>query len=172
MAAPRRHLPVLQTPKAAASAPVGARGEGEATQPPWHWVPLGTTLSVLTFALFASGAARVSTRIYAATYGAHPTAAEVAAVRAARPVAARGAELAAGLVPLAALLAAVALGGWFVGRFGRGTSARHGTLSGLTTAVLFWAVTGRMGALLAVVPVAMAVGYGAARWGVWRRDRA
>jgi len=113
----------------------------------------------------------VSTRIYAATYGLAPTAARVAAVRAARPFAARSAELAAGVVPLVALLAAVGLGGWFVGRFGRGTTARHGTLSGLTTAVLFWAVTGRMGALLAVVPFAMLVGYGAARWGAHRRDR-
>lgn len=54
---------------------------------------------------------------------------------------------------------------------GRGTTARHGTLSGMTTAVLFRAMTGRMGALLAVVPVAMIVSYGAAPWGVWRSDR-
>ncbi len=170
MASPRRHLPVLNAP-APPPTPSAAPAEGEEARPPWHWVPLGTTVSVVCFALLASAAAAVSIRIYAATYGLAPTPISIAAVRAAQPLAARGAEMLAGMVPLGALLASVALGGWFVGRFGRGTTARHGTLSGLTTSLLFWAVAGRMGALLAVVPFAMAVGYGAARWGTARRDR-
>lgn len=171
MASPRRHLPVLNAPPSAPT-PAAEPAEGGVTQVPWHWVPLGTTVSVVCFALLASAAAAASMRIYAATYGLGPTPISIAAVRAARPMAARGAEMLAGLVPLGALLASVALGGWFVGRFGRGTTARHGALSGLTTSLLFWAVAGRMGALLAVVPFAMAVGYGAARWGTSRRDRA
>ena len=67
------------------------------------------------------------------------------------------------------LLLSVAVGSYVVGRRGNGTNARHGMLSGGLTVLIFWAVTGRLWSLLALVPVAMAVGYYGARWGVARR---
>ena len=92
-------------------------------------------------------------------------------IRAAHPAAARSVELVAALIPLLTLLLAVAVGSYVVGRRGDRTNARHGMLSGGLTVLVFWAVTGRLWSLLALVPVAMAVGLFTARWGAVRRDR-
>jgi hypothetical protein len=160
----RRHLPVLQTPAPAAPATTTAAAGEE--PPPWHWIPLGTVVSVVVFALLAQGAAALAARLLARVYPPHSTAAQLAAIRASRGAAAVATELAAGMVPLAALLAAVGLGGYVVGRYGDRTNDRHGTLSGLCTAVLFWAVTGRLGTMLAVVPFAGLAGWLGARGGL------
>lgn len=163
----RRHLPVL--PSAPQPAPAAAPEGAPEEPPPWHWIPLGTVVSVVAFALLAQGAAALSSRLLARVYPPHATPAEMAAIRAADPAAART-ELLAGAVPMAALLASVALGGYVVGRYGARTNARHGTLSGACTAVLFWAVTGRLWAMLAMVPLAMVAGWAAARGGVAVRE--
>ena len=92
-------------------------------------------------------------------------------MRRANPVGAYATELAAGMIPLATLLASVALGGYFIGRYGERTNDRHGALSGLCTALLFWAVTGRLGSMLAVVPFAAAAGWLAAKGGAAVRAR-
>ena len=165
--AARRHLPVLQN----APSPAPATPASEADEaPPWHWIPLGSVVSVLAYALLAQGAVALSVKLLATVYPPHATAAQIASIRASN----RGAaltELAAGMVPVAALLASVGLGGYFIGRYGARTNARHGTLSGLVTAALFWLVTGRLTAMLLMVPLAMAAGWGAARAGTWVRDR-
>lgn len=158
--AARRHLPVLPNhppPKAPTSHPTSS--ETDEKPPPWHWIPLGTVVSVVTFALLAQGAAALSVRALARVYGASATAATIARVRAERPFDARAAELVAGISPVVALSAAVSLGGFFIGRYGDRTNPRHGTLSGALTALLFWAVTGRMGVILALVPVCAAIGW-------------
>ncbi len=167
--AARRHLPVLQGPATPAPA-TPAASSGDAAEPPaWHWIPMGTVISVVAFALLAQGAAALSVRLLGRVYPPHATPAQIAAIRASRGASAVATELAAGAVPLAALVASVALGGFVIGRWGERTNARHGTLSGLVTAGLFWAVTGRLPTLLAVVPVAMVAGWAAARWGATRR---
>lgn len=166
----RRHLPVLQN-TAAPSAPTAAEGSAE-EPPPWHWIPLGTVVSVVGFALLAQGAASLSTRVLARVYRPGISVAEIAAVRRANPAGAYATELLAGVIPLLALLASVALGGYFIGRYGERTNARHGTLSGACTGVLFWLVTGRLTTMLLVIPFAMAAGWGAARAGNLVRDRA
>ncbi|MBL8604477.1 MAG: hypothetical protein JNK72_21300 [Myxococcales bacterium] len=164
--ATRRHLPVLQsTPRAAPPEPAAA----EAEAPPWHWIPLGTTLSVVVFALLAQGAGRLSVRVFEGVYGVNPSAAQIAAVRAARPLAAHRAELVGGLIPVGALLLSVGLGAWVVGRFGPSAHARHGMLSGALTALVFWAVAGRLWGVLWVVPLAMVSGWAATRLGLLRR---
>ncbi|MFO0607760.1 MAG: hypothetical protein U0324_31645 [Polyangiales bacterium] len=170
----RRHLPVLNAPAPAPKAAPApdANADGSADEPPpWHWVPLGTVVSVVAFALLAQGAASLATRVLARVYPPGSTATQLAAIRAARGAAAVATELVAGMVPLAALLAAVALGGFVVGRYGERTNDRHGALSGLCTGVVFWAVTGRLGAMLAVVPFAGAAGWAAARAGLAVRAR-
>ena len=103
--------------------------------------------------------------------GEHATAAQVAHIRAAHPAAARSVELTAALIPVLALLLAVAVGSYVVGRRGDRTNARHGMLSGGLTVMIFWVVTGRLWSLLPLVPLAMALGHLAGRWGVARRDR-
>jgi hypothetical protein len=165
---PRRHLPVLNSPAAAPDSVSEARDEA----PPWHWVPMGTVVSVLAFALLAQGAASLTVRILAWVYPPGSSAERLAAIRATRGAAAVATEVLAGLVPLAALLASVALGGFVVGRYGGRSNDRHGMLSGLCTGGLFWAVTGRLTAILAVLPVAAAVGWLAARAGRGLRARA
>ena len=134
----RRHLPILRD-AAPATVPASPSDEAASEPPPWHWIPLGTTVSLVGFGLLAQGAA------------------------------ARSVELTAALIPLFTLLLSVAVGSYVVGRRGNGTNARHGMLSGGLTVLIFWAVTGRLWSLLALVPVAMAVGYYGARWGVARR---
>ena len=163
----RRHLPIVRE-----TAPVAALSpsSSEASEPPpWHWVPLGTTVSLVGFGLLAQGAAALSVRLLGRVYPLGSTAAQVAHIRAAHPAAARSVELVAALIPLLTLLLAVAVGSYVVGRRGDRTNARHGMLSGGLTVLIFWAVTGRLWSLLALVPVAMAVGYYGARWGVARR---
>jgi hypothetical protein len=164
----RRHLPVLNTPAPAAPAPTPA---ADNDPPPWHWIPMGTVVSVVTFALLAQGAAALVAKLLARVYPPHSTAAQMAAIRAARGTSAVATELVAGMIPLVTLLAAVGLGGYVIGRYGERTNERHGTLSGLCTAVLFWAVPGRLWAMLAVVPFAMGAGWLAARGGVAVRTR-
>lgn len=164
----RRHLPVLNTP---APAPPAPPAEAENEPPPWHWIPMGTVISVVAFALLAQGAAALAVRLLARVYPPNSTAAQMAAIRAARGASATTTELAAGMIPLATLLASVGLGGYVIGRYGERTNERHGMLSGLCTAVLFWAVTGRLGVMLAVVPFAMGAGWLAARGGTAVRAR-
>ena len=165
----RRHLPVLHQ----ASATPAADAPSSAEEPPaWHWVPLGTTLSVLGFALLAQGAAALAVRILGRVYPPNATAAQITALRAARPAVAGGVELLAAMVPVAALLLATGAGAYVVGRRGAGTNARHGMLSAGLTVLLLWAVTGRLGSMLLLVPVAMALGLGCASWGAARRAAA
>ncbi len=167
--AARRHLPVLpNTPPATPATHDGGADE----PPPWHWIPLGSVVSVVAFALLAQGAASLSTRILARVYRPNLTAAEIAVIRRADPTRAYATELAAGAVPIAALVASVALGGYFIGRYGARTNARHGTLSGACTAALFWFVTGRLPSMLLMIPLAMLAGWAAAKGGAAVRARA
>lgn len=132
---------------------------------------MGSVVSVVVFALLAQGAAALSTRILGRVYRPHTTAAEIASIRRANPASAYATELTAGLVPVAALLLSVALGGYVIGRYGDRTNARHGTLSGACTAALFWAVTGRLPTMLLMIPFAMVAGWLGARGGVAVRAR-
>ncbi len=166
--AARRHLPVLQNTAPSASPTAETAPEDP---PPWHWIPLGSVVSVVTFALLAQGAATLSTRLLSRVYRPGLSVAEIAAIRSANPVSAYGTELVAGVVPLVALLASVGLGGYFIGRYGERTNARHGTLSGACTGLLFWLVTGRLSTMLAVIPFAMLAGWAAALGGTRVRDR-
>lgn len=164
----RRHLPILRD---AAPAPAAPADEAAVEQPPWHWIPLGTTVSLVGFGLLAQGAATLSVRLLGRVYPMGATRAQVAHIRAAHPATARSVELAAAVIPLLTLMLAVAVGSYVVGRRGDRTNARHGMLSGGLTVLIFWAVTGRLWSLLALVPVAMGVGFVSARWGAARRDR-
>lgn len=165
--AARRHLPVLQ--QAPAPTPPPDRMD---EPPPWHWIPMGTVVSVVAFALLAQAAASLSLRALAVVYRPGATTAEIAAVRAREPLRANAMELLAGAVPAATFLLAVALGGFVVGRYGPQTNHRHGVLSGACTALLCWLLTGRMTVMLVMVPLAMLAAGAAARWGVRLRDRA
>lgn len=156
----RRHLPIVQTP---APAPAEAPADDP---PPWHWIPLGSVASVVLFALFAQGALRLSVALLGRVYRPGATPGEIALARAAHPVTARAMELLAGATPVLALLLSVGAGCYLVGRYGAKTNERHGMLSGACTALLFWAVTGRLWAMLLMVPLAMAAGWAAARLGV------
>ena len=78
--ATRRHLPILQSSPAPAPAPVAAEG-GADEPPPWHWIPLGSVVSVVAFALLAQGAATLSTRILARVYRPNLSVADIAAGR-------------------------------------------------------------------------------------------
>jgi hypothetical protein len=167
----RRHLPIVRDVAPAPAGAAPAATEPAAEPPPWHWVPLGTTVSLVGFALLAQGAAALSVRLLGRVYPLGATAAQVEHIRAAHPATARSVELTAALIPLAALLLAVAVGSYVVGRRGDRTVAQHGMLSGGLTVLVFWAVTGRLASLLALVPVAMALGFAAARAGAARRDR-
>jgi hypothetical protein len=168
----RRHLPILREASAPPSPPPSTpEAAGDAEPPPWHWIPLGTTVSLVGFALLAQGAAALSVRLLGRVYPLGATAAQVAHIRAAHPAAARSVELTAALIPVLALLLAVAVGSYVVGRRGDRTNARHGMLSGGLTVMIFWVVTGRLWSLLPLVPLAMALGHLAGRWGVTRRDR-
>lgn len=165
----RRHLPILREPATAPAPPAAAPAE---EPPPWHWIPLGTTLSIVAFALLAQGAAALSVRLLERVFPHGATAADVARITADRPGPARAAMLGASAIPIAALLVAIGLGGYVVGRRGDRTNARHGMLSGGLTLVVFWAFTGRAWSMLALLPFAMAAGHLAARIGVHRRERA
>lgn len=166
----KRHLPVLREP--AAAGPQGAAPDASADPPPWHWIPLGTVISVVSFALLAQGAARLAVAVLGRVYPPNATAAQIAALRAADPTRARGHELVAGAIPVVALLLSVALGAFVIGRYGDRTNQRHGTLSGAVTALVFWAVTGWMPSMLLMVPLAMVTGWAAAKGGLALRERA
>lgn len=169
----KRHLPVLAGPsRAPTPEPEPTAGEASQEPPPWHWIPLGTTVSVVAFALLAQGVARASHALLARVYGPSATAQDVARVRASHPVGERLAELAPGALAVLALFASVALGGYFVGRYGARTNARHGTLAGALTVLLLWAVTRFQWFMLAMVPFAAAAAWLAARGGVAVRSRA
>lgn len=153
----RRHLTVLPTaPKAS---------EHTDDPPAWHWIPLGTVVSVVVFALLAQGAAKLAVMLLAKVYPPGASAAQITLIRASDPVRARGYELAAGVIPVAGLLLSVALGAYVIGRYGDRTNNRHGMLSGAVTALVFWAVTGWLSTMLVMVPLAMAVGWGATAMG-------
>ena len=168
----RRHLPIVNNSSPAPASGPAPGQEAESEPPPWHWIPLGTVVSVVVFALLAQGAGKLAVHALGRVYRPGMSPAEMAAVRAAHPAEARTAEILAGGIPVVTLLLAVALGGYTIGRYGPRTNARHGTLSGACTGLLLWAVTGRLWAMLAVVPVAMLAGYLGARGGVHVRDRA
>ena len=170
--APRRHLPILQTaPAKAPAAPSADPNAAPEEPPPWHWIPLGTVVSGVTCALLAPGAGALSARALARVYPPGSNAQQVAAIQRAHPSAAYGAELLAGAISTLALLAAVGLGGYFIGRYGSRTNARHGTLSGACTALLFWAVTGWLAPMLVMIPLAMLAGWASAKGGCAIRDR-
>lgn len=167
----RRHLPILR--EAAPAPPPAPSSEAPAEEPPpWHWIPLGATISIVGFALLGQGAAALSVRVLSRVYPPGSSAATIARLRAANPGPAVAAEVGASAIPLAAMLLAVGVGAYVVGRRGDRTNARHGMLSGALTVLVFWAFTGRMWGLLALVPFAMAAGHLAARLGVVRRERA
>ncbi len=172
--ATRRHLPILrETAPAAFGPPPGTPGAPVTEEPPpWHWIPLGTTISIVGFALLAQGAAALSVRLLGRVYRPGSSVAEIARQRAANPDAARVAELGASAIMVATLLLAVAVGAYVVGRRGDRTNARHGMLSGGLMVTVIWAFTGWQWSLLALLPFAMAAGHLAARWGVARRERA
>lgn len=165
----RRHLPVLQERRPEAAAPE-PDPEG-AEPPPWHWIPIGTVVSVVAFALAAPAAAALSLRALARVYRPGATAAQIAAARAQNPLRANMMELVAGFVPAALFLLCVALGGFVVGRYGPKTNHRHGVLSGACTALVCWWVTGRSWTMLLMVPLGMLAAGAAARVGVRQRDR-
>lgn len=167
--AARRHLPVLQQRPQSAPEALPDRAD---EPPPWHWIPMGTVVSVVAFALLAQGAAALSLRALATVYPANAKPADIAAVRARIPLRANAMELLAGTVPALTFLLAVALGGFVVGRYGPQTNHRHGVLSGACTALLVWFVTGRVTAMLLMIPLAMLAAGGAARLGVRLRERA
>lgn len=169
--ATRRHLPILRE-TAPAAPPAPSPGAPAEEPPPWHWIPLGTTLSIVGFALLGQGAAALSVRLLSLVYPPGSSAATIARLRAASPGPAMAAELGAAAIPVATMLLAVGVGAYVVGRRGERTNARHGMLSGGLTVLVFWALTGRSWAMLALVPFAMGVGHLAAHLGVARRERA
>ncbi|MBI5515403.1 MAG: hypothetical protein HY909_16610 [Deltaproteobacteria bacterium] len=146
----RRHLPVVNSPPPRAPDPPSEGAPSE--PPPWHWVPLGTVVSVVAFARLAPGVVWL-----------------LRALLGSAPRAGAGVAALAGALSLAAMLLSIALGGFVLGRYGPETNPRHGTLSGACTAALLWAVTGRAWFLLALVPLGMLVGWAGALGGVRAR---
>ncbi|MEZ4393816.1 MAG: hypothetical protein R3A48_22315 [Polyangiales bacterium] len=160
----RRHLPVLQSAPAAPAAP--------AQEPPaWHWIPLGSVVSLLALIPAAPAMLSGMRAALGLTYRPGSSAGEIAAARAAAPARSVAIELLAAAVPVATVLLCVALGAWVVGRRGARTNHRHGVLSGALTAALCGALAGSVTATLVLVPLAMWVGGAAARAGVARRER-
>lgn len=158
----RRHLPVLPSAPAAPSAP--------AQDPPaWHWIPLGTAISLLALIPAAPAMLSVMRAALGLAYRPGSSASEVAAVRSAAPMRGVAIELLAAAVPVGTVLLCVALGAWVVGRRGARTNHRHGVLSGALTGLLCAALARSVTAALVLVPLAMLVGGGAARAGVGRR---
>jgi hypothetical protein len=143
----RRHLPVVNPTPARAAPPTDAATTAPEEPHPWHWIPLGTVVSVLAFALLAPGVPWLL-RVFV---GPRPASSAVAAL--------------AGGLSLAAMLLAVAAGGAVVGRFGPAPQTRHGALSAVCTTLLLWAVTQRPWFLLCLLPLSLAVGWASAWWG-------
>ena len=84
----RRHLPIVRDVAPAPAGAAPAATEPAAEPPPWHWIPLGTTVSLVGFALLAQGAAALSVRLLGRVYPLGATAAQVEHIRAAHPAAA------------------------------------------------------------------------------------
>lgn len=163
---PRRHLPVLSP--APAAPPSEAAAE---PPPPWHWIPLGSVVSLLALIPLGPVVQRGMRAALEIAYPAGVTAAQLATLRRGAPGRGVAAELLAVTVPVGAVLLCVALGGYVVGRRGERTNHRHGILSGACTALLCGALSGSVVATLALVPLAMLVGGVSARVGVNRRER-
>lgn len=139
--------------------------------PAWHWIPLGTVISLVALIPLAPAMLGVMRRILSRAYRPGLSAAEVAQVRAGAPVRVIALELAASAIPVLTLLLCVALGAYTLGRRGARTNRRHGALSGACTALLCGALAKSLLVTTALVPLAMLVGHFAARAGVQRRDR-
>jgi hypothetical protein len=161
---PRRHLPVLP------AAPAAPPPEAPSEPPPWHWIPLGSVVSLVALIPIGPAVQRVMRAALEVAYPAGATAAQLAALRRASPGRGLAAEVLAVLVPVAAVLLCVGLGGYVVGRRGERTNHRHGVLSGACTALLCGALSGSVVATLVLVPLAMLAGGVSARVGVRRRE--
>lgn len=181
--AEKRRLPIISNSAPAAPGQAGSPGGGggEEQPPPWHWVPIGALVAIVSGVLLSkSFFMPYMQRQFERVYGRPANAAEFDRIDRALPAAARDAlhlRLALAAVPVALL--AVALGGFVVGRFGGGrTNARHGTLAGITAMLLVVLLAGRsvtLGGLLgymALVPFGGLVGYLGALVGVALRARA
>jgi hypothetical protein len=162
---PRRHLPVLS------SAPAAPPPESVTEPPPWHWIPLGSVVSLLALIPLGPAVQRGMRAALEIAYPAGATAAQLATLRRVAPGRGLASEVLAVSVPVGAVLLCVALGGYIVGRRGERTNHRHGVLSGACTALLCGALSGSVVATLALVPLAMLVGGVSARVGVNRRER-
>lgn len=162
---PRRHLPVLSP------APAAPPPDAPSEPPPWHWIPLGSVVSLLALIPLGPVVQRGMRAALEIAYPAGSTAAQLAALRQGAPGRGLAAEALAVLVPVGAVLLCVALGGYVVGRRGERTNHRHGVLSGACTALLCGALSGSVAATLALVPLAMLAGGLSARVGVRRRER-
>lgn len=131
--AQKRRLPII------GNAPASPTDEpAESARPPWHWVPLGTLVSIATGAV-------LSRTLYwpfvawqsASVYGAGASPETIARIDATLPASVRAAfELKLALGGLLVAMAAVFVGGLVVGRYGANTNQRHGTLAGISTMVL------------------------------------
>ena len=66
--------PILRD-AAPATVPASPSDEAASEPPPWHWIPLGTTVSLVGFGLLAQGAAALSVRLLGRVYPMGATAA-------------------------------------------------------------------------------------------------
>lgn len=155
---------MLQSAPAAPAAP-------EQEPPAWHWIPLGSAVSLLALIPAAPAMLSVMRAALGLAYRPGSSAHEVAAVRATSPARGVAIELLAAAVPVITVLLCVALGAWVLGRRGARTNHRHGVLSGALTAALCGVLARSVTATLVLVPLAMLVGGAAARAGVGRRVR-
>jgi hypothetical protein len=170
--ADKRRLPVIQEAR---------RRLSEASTdapPPWHWVPLGALVSIAVGAVLARCVWRpLQQRLVTELYQGAATREQVLRVDARLSDAARTAVLLkVALAGAVVALLSVAIGGFIVGRFGRGTNRRHGTLAGLTAMALVVLFTGRGATFTGLLGLAGLVvagglaGYLGARLGTWRRE--
>ena len=72
----RRHLPIVRETAPAAPTPAPAATAEE--PPPWHWIPLGTTISIVGFALLAQGSSALAVRLLQRVYPAGASIADIA----------------------------------------------------------------------------------------------
>ena len=92
---PRRHLPVLP------AAPAAPPPEAPSEPPPWHWIPLGSVVSLVALIPIGPAVQRVMRAALEVAYPAGATAAQLAALRRASPGRGLAAEVLAVLVPVA-----------------------------------------------------------------------
>jgi tRNA-(ms[2]io[6]A)-hydroxylase len=163
--AERRRLPVIQPPKETAP-----EDEGEA-RPPWHWIGFGTVAIFAAWLVLAYAAGAIVKKAVEPWVGAATTEAEAAARWGALSPEDRARVAAIQWIPhaLAFALAAFA-GGYLVGRFGKGTSAREAATAGAATAGIALIIAagggiGSIGAAVVMVVVVAALGIGFAAWG-------